>query len=115
MLNLLVLRSPNLAQQAEFYTLLLDCTFDYHQHGKGAWHYATEINGLVLELYPLKEGVADNSTRLGFKITCLTAKIQMLQEKGYKIINQPQETKWGYVALITDVDGRKIELTQETS
>ncbi|WP_299438272.1 hypothetical protein [uncultured Aquimarina sp.] len=110
-INLLVIRTDNpeiLKTQYE----KLGFNFDYHQHGNGPFHYASEQDGFVFEIYPLTKsmGKADNSIRLGFEIQELNAKIIDLENSNWKIISEPKETEWGLTALIQDLDGRKIEL-----
>jgi len=68
-INLLVIRTDKPKELAAFYELL-GMRFDYHQHGKGPWHYSAEIEDLVFEIYPLMNHQigADTSLRLGFTI-----------------------------------------------
>lgn len=113
-LSLLVIRSLDPKKLANFYTQL-GLTFTYHRHG-GPWHYSTEFNGLVFELYPLGKGQerADISTRLGFTVEYLDELINRLKMDGVTIQQEPKQTEWGYVAIVTDPDGRKVELKQKT-
>ena len=53
MMNLLVIRSVIPSKLSEFYAHF-GYSFDYHQHGNGPWHYAATLDGLTLEVYPLK-------------------------------------------------------------
>lgn len=112
--NLLVIRSPAPSALAKFYERLLGIPFDHHQHG-GPWHYSANISDLVFEIYPLLKGqnTADRSTRLGFTIDNLDQLILELETSGVIIHQQPNYTDWGYTAVIADLDGRKIELTQK--
>lgn len=110
-LNLIVIRTGELELLKDQYELL-DLKFDYHQHGNGPFHYASEVDGFVFEIYPLTRSItkADNSLRLGFQIPNLKAKMNDLKGSNWKIISNPKETEWGLTALIQDLDGRKIEL-----
>ncbi|WP_298517949.1 VOC family protein [uncultured Kordia sp.] len=110
-LNLLVIRTPNPAVLKDQYEKL-GFQFEYHQHGNGPFHYASEQNGFVFEIYPLTKSQqkADNSTRLGFDVANLEAKIKMLESSTWKILSKPKETAWGLTALVQDLDGRKVEL-----
>lgn len=78
----------------------------------GPFHYAAEQNGFVFEIYPLTKSMekADNSLRLGFDIPDLENKMLALEKSNWKIISKPKETEWGLVALLQDLDGRKVEL-----
>lgn len=110
-LNLLVIRTENpntLKTQYE----LLGLKFEYHQHGSGPFHYASEEHGLVFEIYPLTKSMkqADNSIRLGFEIENLKQKLKELELSNFKIISGLTESEWGLTAVVQDLDGRKIEL-----
>ena len=110
-LNLLVIRTQKpeiLKSQYEY----LGFSFDYHQHGNGPLHYASEQDGFVFEIYPLTKSMekADHSIRLGFDIENLKTKINDLKETNWIITSELTETKWGLTAVIQDLDGRKIEL-----
>jgi len=112
-INLLVIRTKNpevLKSQYE----LLGINFDYHRHESGPFHYASEFNGFVFEIYPLAQSMtgADHSIRLGFEIENLNSKINALEGSNWKIISNPKETEWGLIAIIQDLDGRKIELKE---
>ena len=115
-LNLLVLRSEHpelLKKQYE----LLGLHFEYHKHGNGTYHYATEVNGLVLEIYPLLKSMpqADKSLRLGFTTTALKEQLDLLKESDWILVSEPKTTPWGLTAVIQDLDGRKIALTEKSS
>ncbi|MEM1325270.1 MAG: VOC family protein [Bacteroidota bacterium] len=110
-INLLVIRSNQPEKLSKFYEQL-GMQFDYHRHGKGAWHYSTEVKGTVFEIYPLlkNQEVADSSTRLGFTVQSLDELIEQLRNQGVEIVREPKESEWGYFAIVKDLDGRKIEL-----
>lgn len=110
-INLLVIRTSEpelLKSQYE----LLGLNFEYHQHGNGPFHYASEQSGFVFEIYPLTRSMekADNSIRLGFDIEGLKTKMNDLKETNWIIKSDLTETEWGLTAVIQDLDGRKIEL-----
>jgi predicted enzyme related to lactoylglutathione lyase len=112
-LNLIVIKTDNLQGQAEFYTAL-GMQFDYHKHGNGPYHYASITDGPTLEIYPLPKNMTkpDHTTRLGFVIERLDALISDLKSRGVTIVSEPAVSEWGYVAIVQDLDGRKIELTE---
>ena len=110
-INLLVIRTENpelLKNQYE----KLGFEFDYHKHGKGPYHYASEKNGFVFEIYPLTKSMikADGNLRLGFDISDLSSIIDRLKDTDWIIKSDIRETEWGIIAIIQDLDGRKIEL-----
>jgi len=113
-IHLIVIKTDKLQEQATFYSSL-GFHFDYHKHGNGPYHYASTGDNIVLEIYPLPKGVSqpDHTTRLGFTVENLDNLIETLQSQGARIVNPPARTEWGYTAVIEDLDGRKIELTQK--
>lgn len=110
-LKLIVLRTPDPQQLANFYTQL-GLQFDYHKHGNSPYHYSASIGKTVLEIYPLKKNQtqADAELRLGFEIDNFDNIIQQLSLQNVKIIAEAILTEFGTVAIIQDSDGRKIEL-----
>jgi len=108
-LNLLVIRSAIPAQLAEWYTAF-DLTFEHHRHGKGPMHYGANLNGVTLEIYPLKRSQTevDLSLRLGFEVEKLDDVVANLPN----IVSGPKQSEWGYRAVVTDPEGRRVELTQ---
>ncbi|RFS19958.1 glyoxalase/bleomycin resistance/extradiol dioxygenase family protein [Chitinophaga silvatica] len=112
-LNLIVIKTDKLQEQAAFYTIL-GWQFDYHKHGNGPYHYASVGTVPVLEIYPLPKGVTqpDKTTRLGFAVENLPVIIDQLKCMGANIISAPGHTEWGFTAIVEDLDGRKIELTE---
>ena len=97
---------------AQFYSLL-GFNFEYHQHGKGVFHYSTVLNDIVFEIYPTPKNTStDNTTRLGFEVQNLDNLIKELQNKSVKIHNFPIQTDYDYWSVIEDLDGRKIELIE---
>ena len=90
----------------------LGIVFEKHRHGTGPFHYASEIDGVVFEIYPLPKdrNKADDTLRLGFNVENLDGKTNKIEESGGKIVKAPEHTEWGYIAIIEDPDGRKIEL-----
>lgn len=92
---------------------LLGLRFVYHRHGKGPYHYAAEVDQLVLEIYPLKgsEEKSEVSLRLGFSINNLEEIILLVRDSDWVIVSELKNTPWGKIAVIQDMDGRKVELT----
>jgi len=112
-INLLVIRTSEPKALSTFYERL-GMVFQYRQHGNGPMHYSAEFGGLVFEIYPLlkSQKTADSSLRLGFDVDNLDELILKLEGAQVEIIQNPTQTDWGYIAIIKDPDGRKIELKQ---
>jgi len=112
-LNLIVIKTNRLSELAEFYSWL-GLTFEYHRHEQGVFHYSGVLEKMVFEIYPLPktQPIADTTTRLGFTVQKLDHLIQDLKGKNVRIIAEPRETEFGKMAVIEDLDGRKIELSE---
>ena len=109
--NLLVIKTNQLETTRQFYQSI-GIQFQKHQHGKGPVHYAAEMGSFVFEIYPLadQQALVDSSTRLGFEVPQLDQLIATLSED--TVLKFPNQTDWGYQAIVQDPDGRKVELTQ---
>lgn len=111
-LNLVVLRSLEPKLMVEFYALL-DIPLHEERHGTGPVHWAADLDGLVLEIYPTKtEDEVDRTTRLGFEIENVAAVLPSLRSSGVKIVSEPKPSQWGLRAVIRDPDGRSVELVE---
>lgn len=110
-IRLLVLRTGTPEKIATFYGLL-GLTFDYHKHGNSPYHYTTQIGTTVLEIYPLAKNQteADKNLRLGFTIDNFDAAINTLKQHHVPFMMEPIQTDFGFMAIVTDPDDRKIEL-----
>ena len=106
-------KTSNPEKLAAFYQKI-GLSFCFHQHGNGPFHYASEQDGFVFEIYPLLKNQleADNSIRLGFEIKNLDQTILILEKENTPILKQPYFSPWGYTAIVKDLDGRKIELVE---
>lgn len=115
-LNLLVIRTQNPEALKSQYELL-GMIFEYHKHDQGPYHYACEMKGFVFEIYPLTKSMttADVSLRLGFDVTNLIQTIESLKNSNWKVLSEIQETPWGNIAVVQDIDGRKVELKNTPS
>jgi hypothetical protein len=107
----LVIRTENIAVLKEMYEQL-GLEFTYHRHGNGPFHYSSEMNGLVFEIYPSRNlrDLQPEAVRLGFEVDDLSELIGKLKNTDWNIIGDLSETEWGITALVQDRDGRKVEL-----
>ena len=115
-LKLIVLRTPDQKALVEFYTLL-GMVFEYHKHGNSPYHYSAHIGETVLEIYPINktQTAPDKDLRLGFTIDNFDDALSQIEKLSYKVLAQPSNTEWGYMAIVQDPDGRKIELYKNHS
>jgi catechol 2,3-dioxygenase-like lactoylglutathione lyase family enzyme len=107
-LNLLVLRTPKLDEMRKFYSLL-GTHFVDEQHGNGPAHCSAKLdNGTILELYPCAHGMLpDAGLRLGFTVDSLEQTLNIIEQRV-----PLKKLDCGVCALITDPDGRKVELVE---
>jgi len=112
-INLIVIKTDKLKEQFEFYSAL-GIQFDHHRHGSGPFHFASVTGNPIIEINPLPKNILqpDSTTRLGFSVENLDMLIQDLKSRGITIVTEPSQSEWGYGALIQDLDGRKIEITE---
>lgn len=115
MLSLMVLRTAQLDAMLQFYRAL-GLTFVEEKHGSGPMHYACEMNGMVIELYPADAGTAPDrksggATMLGFKVQSVDA---VIAELNIEPVTAPKDSPWGRRASLLDPDGRMIEISQPT-
>ncbi|MEO3408223.1 VOC family protein [Mucilaginibacter sp. CAU 1740] len=110
-LKLLVIRTPDMQRLVDFY-MLLGFSFDYHKHGNSPYHYSATVDGTVIEVYPLAKSQveADIDLRLGFELDDFDKAILLLKEAEAQFISEPVQTDFGFLAVVVDPDGRKLEL-----
>ena len=103
-LSLLVIRCKNIQKSKAFYESL-GLSFAKEQHGNGPEHFASEINGIIFELYPNAEKAAVDNSRLGFRVNELDSILTRVQVQS----SYSYEGKAIYV--VVDPDGRKVEIS----
>jgi predicted lactoylglutathione lyase len=109
--NLVVLRSRDLEQAYAFYSAI-GLSFTRHAHGKRPVHLASETPGQVFEIHPLLEdALATSTTRVGFSVPAVDEVHESLLAAGGKSVSPPKDSPWGRRAVVTDLDGHKVELT----
>ena len=95
----------------------LGFTFVEEQHGSGPVHYSTQTASSVLEIYP---GVAaapvdrksGGATMLGFSVISLNDVLASLEKSRSPLISAAKDSPWGRRAVVSDPDGRAIELSE---
>lgn len=109
--RLLVLRTSETKRLAGFYSVL-GLTFEYHEHGNSPYHYSAKIGQTILEIYPLTKSQteADENLRLGFGIDNFDTTVENLKAAGFVFSSEPTQTDFGFMTIVVDPDGRKIEL-----
>jgi len=111
-LNLVVLRSPDIDKAKDLYSKL-GLVFTRDRHGSGPEHYSAELAGTVFELYPQNaEGPSSLGTRIGFSVASLDESIKALSDYSNAVISPAKDSDWGRRAVVTDPDGHRIELVE---
>jgi len=116
MLNLMVLRTAELASARSFYEVF-GSNFVEEQHGSGPVHLSCEHGVTVLELYPGKPGQAPErlnagATMLGFSVESLDVTLEKLDTLKVTLVTPPKESPWGKRMVVLDPDGRAIEISE---
>jgi len=109
-IRLIVIRTNDEKRLADFYSLL-GLTFEYHKHGNSPMHYSATLGNLVMEIYPLAktQTETDKNLRLGFAIDNFEETLKNLDSNDITF-SEPVLTDFGFLTIISDPDGRKIEL-----
>ena len=111
-LNLVVLRALDPVGLASFYSKL-GLNFIQHRHGSGPEHFASENDGCVFEIYPASsKHEPTRELRLGFEVNDVVDAIARLVESGAKLISAPSNSPWGLRAVLQDLEGHKVEITE---
>lgn len=112
MLSLLVLQAREPERLARFYERL-GMVFEKHRHGSGPEHFSAMVGSVVFEIYPLKSGEAGTAgTRLGFAVESMEEAFAELVKAGGKAVVEPKMSEWGLRAVVDDVEGHRVELTE---
>lgn len=114
-LNLVVVRCADVERAKAVYQAL-GLTFEHHAHGSGPMHYTWEGDGVVFELYPLTDAHAPTTgTRVGFAVDDVDRAVHEAVGAGATIAVHPKLSPWGRRAVIVDLDGHAVELTEVSS
>lgn len=87
------------------------------QHGHGPLHYAADVDGVVVEIYPRvgDPGGGAGATMVGLRVDSVDSVVDALRTLGAKIVSEPKVGSWGRRAVVADPDGRPVELTEPHS
>lgn len=110
-LNLLVLRARDASALAGFYSAL-GLTFVRHRHGSGPEHFAFEDQDGVFEIYPANDSGPTQSLRLGFSVQDVRSAVNHAVAAGGRLVSPPAESPWGFRAVVSDLEGHRVELSQ---
>lgn len=111
-LNLVVIRSADIARAAAFYSRL-GLQFTSHRHVSGPKHFAARLaGGGVFEIYPISQAASTLGTRIGFLVPSVDAAVAALSDYPTALITSPRDSEWGRRAAVADPDGHVVELMQ---
>jgi lactoylglutathione lyase len=108
-LSLVVLQSRNVEAAKDFYSLL-GLSFVEEKHGQGPRHYSATLGALVLEIYPCQGSNPSAPIRIGFLIPYLDRTLELLKNRGARIVREAKDSPWGRRAVVEDPDGNRVEL-----
>jgi catechol 2,3-dioxygenase-like lactoylglutathione lyase family enzyme len=115
LLNLVVIRSPDLERSKRFYEAL-GLTLHKERHGNGPEHYSSQLGPTAFEIYPVPQRVdATLTPRLGFQVPSVDRTLALLQALGTPVVSEPMPSPWGRRAVVRDPDGRRVEITEPTA
>ena len=111
-INLIVLKVQDIERTRQFYSQF-GLIFLSEKHGNGPEHYSCNLNGLIFEIYPTLADLSNltQNIRLGFYVENLSQLFTNITDIE-KIISPPQNTPFGFRAVIKNHDGHVIELTE---
>jgi lactoylglutathione lyase len=113
LLNLVVIYTADLERTARFYAAL-GLVFERERHGRGPEHLAAQSAGIVFEIYPASEPISVmNQLRLGFSIHKIDQLVEQLVTDGARLVTAPQDSPWGRRAVLSDWEGRRVELVEK--
>ena len=116
-MNAIILKTEKIEATSLFYNKLgLQLQEEFHENGPA--HYASTLAGVHFAIYALnpysgperRSKVRD--TMIGFEVEDLQAALESLASFNAEMVVDPAEVPWGRRAIITDPDGRPVELNQ---
>jgi len=107
----IVIRSKDVEALCRFYQAL-GMRFQQERHGDGPFHYASLINGAVLEIYPCKANETTDNCRLSFVVASLEDVLSELMKMDAPVVSQPRQLPRYLSTVVKDPDGRSIEIKQ---
>ena len=114
-LNLMVIYVADLEASKRFYESI-GLRFAKERHGSGPEHYSADLEGVIIELYPLSPRANQkNQSRVGFSVQNVDDVVAGCQSSGGRLITAVKDSPWGRRAVVEDPDGHKIELLEDTA
>ncbi len=108
-LSLIVLYTTKMESLRIFYDAI-GLTFVEEQHDTGPVHYACDLDGTIIEIYPTTK-ITTALTMLGFDVESLDIVLANLQAAGL-LPDLPPDTAEKGICTLQDPDGRQVRLTE---
>ena len=111
-LNLLVLRCKNIDDSRLFYEKL-GFKFLKEKHDAGPMYFTADVDGLVFELYPLRENEKPDNCKLGFSTASLDSiSDDLVHDKSIQLVEPVLKLHGDFVIVVKDPNGRAVEIRQ---
>jgi len=115
----LVLFAADAGQTADFYRAV-GLALEHEYHGEGPVHFAMELGGVHIAIYPAEDGGraparrAAGSSFPGFYVDSLDDATESLRRIGATVLSEHEQMPWGCRVVVEDPDGRAVEVNDRT-
>ena len=110
-IGLLVIRSDDMDRLAAFYTAL-GLNFVKHAHPPCGEHYSTTDQSCVFEICQRKDGQRTTTdVFFGLSVANVEDSVESAVLNGGTVIRSPEDSSWGRTAIIRDLDGHRVMLS----
>lgn len=110
--GLLVIRSNDMHQLAEFYSAI-GMQFEKHSHPPCGEHYSTIEGNCVFEICQLKQGQTPlTNFFFGLTVPDITTAVDAVIANHGEIVRPPESSERGSTAIIRDPEGHRVLLVQ---
>ena len=111
-IGLLVIRSEDMDRLAEFYAALGLCLVK-HAHPPCGEHYSTTDNSCVFEICQRqKHQRATTDLFFGLNVPNVDESVRSAVSCGGTVLRDPEDSEWGRTAIIRDLDGHRVMLSE---
>lgn len=110
--GLLVIRSDDMDRLAAFYTAL-GLSFVKHSHPSCGEHDSTVDGAWVFEICQRRQDQpATTDVFFGLNVSSVDDAVEAGILHGGNLIRPPEDTEWGRTAIIRDLDGHRVMLSE---
>lgn len=77
-------------------------------------HYSTVDSAFVFEIYQRRAGQgATTDVFFGLNVPCVDAAVNSATANQGNVVRAPEDSEWGRSAIIQDLDGHRVMLTEQ--